>query len=344
MIDSQTVSQDINRQITVSAFGIPPDAARPSEAPVPAPGRGELLVRTQYAPINPADLNVLEGRYGTLPQLPAVVGNEGAGQVVAAGPGAEPSVVGRQVFYLGRNDCWQDYVVATPDQLVFVPDEIDPRAACMLKVNPATAWLLLRHRGDLPAGSWVVQNAANSGVGRSVIAIAKAEGWRTANFVRRAELVEPLLDAGADVVALDNDDGKAEMLQAIGGEPVHLALNAVGGDSALRIMSMLADGGTHITYGAMGRRPLKIPNSFLIFKGLEIRGLWVSRWLASAPRDEIEGVYARLGDLVLEGGLEQPVDATFPPSQVGDAVTRAAEGGRAGKVLLDFRPGATEGG
>jgi trans-2-enoyl-CoA reductase len=326
-----------NRQIRVAAFGTPNEVARLETSPAAEPGPSEVLVRTAFAPINPADINVLEGRYGKLPELPATIGNEGAGTVAAVGAGVEGLAVGDQVFYLDRGDCWQDFVVAKAEQVLRVAPELDPQLACMLKINPLTALLLLGASGELEPGAWVVQNASNSGVGRAVIAVAKAKGLRTVNFVRREELIAPLTEAGGDVVVLDDDSGREAAVAAIGGEPVPLALNAVGGESALRGMSMLASGGTHVTYGAMGKRPLKVPNSFLIFKGLQIRGLWISKWLETSPRAEIEAAYAELAGLMVAGALPQPVDCALPPEKISEALGRAMEGGRDGKVLLDFR-------
>ena len=332
-----------NRQIAVEAFGAPPEVARCRVTPVVSPGSGEVLVRTAYAPINPADVNVLEGRYGTLPELPAVVGNEGSGTVVEVGAGVSDFAVGDRVIYLMRRDCWQDYLLAPAADVLRVPPSLDLKLASMLQVNPLTALLLLREGGELEPGAWVVQNAANSGVGRAVIAIAKAKGLRTANFVRREELLAELSEAGGDVVVLDDDDGREVARREIGDAPVALALNAVGGDSALRGMSMLTAGGVSVTYGAMGKRPLKVPNSFLIFKGITLRGLWISQWLAASPRETVAGAYGELAAMMLAGDLPQPVEATFPPEDIAVALRRAMAGSRAGKVLLDFTGGAGEG-
>jgi NADPH:quinone reductase-like Zn-dependent oxidoreductase len=206
----------------------------------------------------------------------------------------------------------------------------------MLKINPLTAWLLLHFRGAPDEGSWLAQNASNSGVGRCLIQLARRHGVRTVNLVRRAELEDELREIGADHVLLDDDGAVDSALEATGGERPLLAANAVGGDSALRLMSLLAEGGTHITYGAMARRALKVPNSFLIFRDLSIKGLWVTRWLQSAPRAESEARYAELAALALEGALVQPVDCEFPLSEARAAVARAAESRRGGKVILRF--------
>src|SRR5690606_8090203 len=112
--------------------------------------------------------------------------------------------------------------------------------------------------------------------------------------VRRPELIPELRALGADLVLLDDDEGRAAAQETMGGSRAALAFNAVGGESALRLMNLLRDRATHITFGAMGRRPLTIPNGLLIFKNLRFEGLWITRWIENAPQDEVRGVYTNL--------------------------------------------------
>ena len=327
---------EINRQIKVEKFTTPEEGASFCQEKIGSPDPEELLIRTQYAPINPADLNVIEGKYGKLPQLPAIIGNEGSGQVVDMGESCKGFAKGDHGFYVHRNDCWQDYVRVHPNQVIKVPESLSPQLSAMLKVNPATAWLLLNQIEYKEPDSWIVQNAANCGVGIAVIEIAKFMGWKTINFVRRAELKDELMGYGSDLVVTDDDDGKNEAVETIGKDRVSLAINAVGGDSALRIMSLLSEGGTHITYGAMAKRPLKIPNSFLIFKDLRIQGLWLSKWLDSTNPQVMETVYGKLAEMMLHEKLHQPIDSIFRPEDIKSGIKRSMETGRNGKVLLDF--------
>ena len=327
---------EINRQIKVEKFTTPEEGASFFQEKIEGPGPEELLVRTQYAPINPADLNVIEGKYGKLPQLPAIIGNEGSGQVIEVGESCEGFSVGDHVFYVNRNDCWQDYVRVNSNQVIKVPESLSPQLSSMLKVNPATAWLLLNQIEYKEPNFWIVQNAANSGVGIAVIEIAKLMGWKTINFVRRAELKDQLVSYGADLVVTDDDDGKNEAIERIRKDQVSLAINAVGGESALRIMSLLSEEGTHITYGAMAKRPLKVPNSFLIFRDLRIQGLWLSKWLNSTSRQVMETVYGKLAEMMIHENLHQPIDSIFRPEEIKFAIKRSMETGRKGKVLLDF--------
>jgi NADPH:quinone reductase-like Zn-dependent oxidoreductase len=296
------------------------------------PQQGEVLVRMIAAPINPADLNTIEGTYGVKLELPATPGVEGCGMVEASGDDAfQP---GDRVIFLRRAETWSSHATVAADSLFKLPPEIDPLQAAMLKVNPATAWQLLLGIEAAKPGDWIVQNAGNSAVGRCVIQLARELGILTISFVRRSELLEELRQLGGDEIFLDDDDGLAAAKSVLGGANAALAFNAVGGESALRLMKLLRESGTHITYGAMGRKPLTLPNGLLIFRDIRVRGLWVTRWVENAPADEVRAVYQNLATQVASGKLIQPVDSTYPLGGFRDALARLDSPDRAGKVLF----------
>ena len=135
---------------------------------------------------------------------------------------------------------WRDAVAVKAEDLVGVPDGIEPVQAATLKINPLTAWRLLHDYVDLQKGDWLIQNAANSAAGRDVIKIAHELGYKTVNVVRRAELVDELRAEGGDVVLVDGDSLREEVKSATGGASIRLGLNSVGGDSALRLANCLA--------------------------------------------------------------------------------------------------------
>lgn len=314
--------------------GHPPDVLRLEAHDSPAPGAGDVAVRMTFAPVHPADLNFIEGTYGTRPDLPAVPGNEGCGQVESIGPGVRSLAPGDSVIPLRPLGCWSQRVVAPEIQWLRIAPEIDPRQAAMLRVNPATAWHLLREFRSLQPGAVVAQNAANSAVGHAVVQLARDAGLRALCFARRAETFDELMALGADACFLDDDAGLAAAQAHCGDRPPELAINAVGGDSALRLMELLAPGGTHVTYGAMSRRSLRVPNRMLIFKDLEVRGAWITRRLERAGPGEAAAILQPLAQKMLEGRLRLPVEAVFDLADWRQAVVRALEGGRGGKILL----------
>ncbi|MBC8128025.1 MAG: 2-enoyl thioester reductase domain-containing protein [Gloeobacteraceae cyanobacterium ES-bin-144] len=296
------------------------------------PAPGEVLVRVLTAPINPADLNTIEGTYGVKPALPAVPGIEGCGVVEASQ--SDGFQIGDKVIFLRRAATWATHTTVSADSLFKLPPGIDSIQAAMLKVNPATAWQLLHGFETLTQGEWIVQNLGNSAVGRCVIQLARDLGIRTISFVRRAEQIEELQQLGADHVLLDDEDGMLTAKSILGGANAALAFNAVGGDSALRLMKLLRESGTHITYGAMGRKPLTMPNGLLIFRDIRVRGLWVTRWVENASADEILNVYQNLAERVANGSLVQPVDSTFVLEEFQNALLRLDSPERNGKVLF----------
>ena len=318
------------------AFGEKPPAVRVEEIPSTAPAPGEVVVRMLAAPINPADLNVIEGTYGELPALPATIGNEGAGEILALGPGVENLRIGQKVLPLAFGT-WSNELILPAKNAIPLPDDIDIHQAAMLTVNPATAWRLLHDFASLQPGDWIAQNAANSGVGRAVIQLARHFGFRTLNVVRRPELLDEILALGADVVVTEETDLRCEARQLCGGALPKLGLNAVGGSSALNIANALAPGSPHVTIGAMARQPLKIPNGLLIFQNLAFRGFWLRRWKENAPAAEIQSTYSTLADLLHRGILHTPIQQILPLSEVPAGLAAAMQDKRTGKILLDLQ-------
>ena len=318
------------------AFGERPPAVRVEEIPSTAPAPGEVVVRMLAAPINPADLNVIEGTYGELPPLPATIGNEGAGEILALGPGVENLRIGQKVLPLAFGT-WSSELILPAKNAIPLPDDIDIHQAAMLTVNPATAWRLLHDFASLQPGDWIAQNAANSGVGRAVIQLARHFGFRTLNVVRRPELLDEILALGADVVVTEETDLRCEARQLCGGALPKLGLNAVGGSSALNIANALAPGSPHVTIGAMARQPLKIPNGLLIFQNLAFPGFWLRRWKENAPAAEIQSTYSTLADLLHRGILHTPIQQILPLSEVPAGLAAAMQDKHTGKILLDLQ-------
>lgn len=319
------------RTIRYHLVGDPSQVVRVDELAVSEPGPGEVRVRMLWAPVNPADLNMLEGKYGEVRPLPDIPGNEGCGRVVSVGAGVDDSWVGRLV--LVGSFSWREEGNWPVRELVPVPSGIDPRRACVLRVNPTTAWCLLHQFSDLKPGDWIAQNAATSAVGRAVIEIAKVNGWKTLNVVRRPESADELRSLGADAVLVDGPEFSVEARAVPGVLPPELGLNAVGGAAATRLAGLLAEGSTLVTYGAMSKEALKIPNRFLIFRDLVFRGFWLTRWLRTAPEEEKNALFGEIFRLAARGCFAPRVAAEFPIEDVTAAVERASEGS-GGKVLL----------
>jgi trans-2-enoyl-CoA reductase len=324
------------RSIVFRQHGAPPTVAHLETREFAPPGPGEALVEMLFAPIHPADLNTIEGTYARKPPLEhgAVPGGEGVGRVAGIGAAVEGLELGQPVLLPSGIGTWCEACVVPVDRLVPAPPEVPLEQAAMLRVNPATAFRMLADFEALQPGDWVLQNAANSAVGRAVIQIARHQGLRTLNVVRRLELVDELRAIGGDAVLLEGEDLERQIPAACDGAPLRLALNAVGGESALRLAKALAPGGTLVTYGAMARQPLRIPNALLIFRDLCCRGFWMTRWYEQARAEAVVALFGALFSLARQGILHTPVEKVFPLEQIEAALIQAAGSRRSGKILL----------
>ena len=316
--------------------GNPADALHVESRPWPTPGTGEVIVKMRAAPVNPADLNQIEGKYPIKAELPATPGFEGAGIVVDVGADVKGLTSGALVILPHNIGTWRDAVAVRADDLIVVPAGIEPVHAAMLKINPMTAWRLLHDYVALERGDWLIQNAANSAAGRAVIQIARELGYKTLNVVRRSELIDELRAEGGDLVLVDSENLRHEVQEAIGGVPIRLGLNAVGGESALRLANCLAPGSTLVTYGAMSLQPLKIPNGLLIFKDLRFRGIWINKWYDNATPAQRMEAFQHLFEMAKHGLLQTKVEKAYPLTEAKAAVAHAARGQRSGKIIFEF--------
>ena len=219
-----------------------------------------------------------------------------------------------------------------PDLGPVGPEVIEQLA--MSAVNPLTALLMLNSFADLEEGQWIVQSAANSAVGGYVIQLAKQRGIKTVNVVRREGLAEDLMAKGADVVLIDGPDLAAQIALATDSAPVVLALDPVGGETFTRLADSLGYGGTIVTYGVLSGQPSSLNTGKIIFNDISIRGFWLYKWYQSADMKTKQAAFGQVIPLVAQGVLKANVDSRFSVDQIKQAVTRAAERGRNGKVLI----------
>lgn len=314
--------------------GKPTECARLEEWDIRPPGPGEVKIRMLAAPVNPADLNVIEGTYPVNLPFPVALGNEGAGIVEETGEGVEELRPGQQVVSFGQIGAWCESRVANQNRLAAVPDEIPPDQAAMLSVNPPTAWRMVHDFVTVSPGEWIVQNAANSGVGRWVVRVARQQGIRTLNVVRRPELIGELKSEGADEVILDEPGYAKKAREIVKDQHVPLGLNAVGGNNARELSKILSPKGIMVTYGAMGRQPLEIPNSLLIFKDIRFRGFWLKPWLEQAGIHDIRFMMNQIARIAIEQNVRIPIAGTYRLEEYAKALEHAAQDARGGKVLF----------
>jgi trans-2-enoyl-CoA reductase len=322
------------KQVLIEAYGTPWEVARCAEVPdVGAPAADEVVFDVLAFPINPADMGFCRGSYRLKPPLPATPGAECVGRVRAVGASVKHVKPGDLVINLQREN-WTQQRKVKGDDAIQLPAGIDVRQAAMVRINPPTAQLMLSDFVDLKGGDWVIQNVANSAVGRLLIVLAHQRGLRTVNVVRRPELAAELKQLGADLVIVDGDDLAERVARETGDAPIKLGVEAIGGAATGRIVDCVASDGTVVHYGSMSGENPNVGRTNFIYRGVKLTGFMLGRFLAKRSAEKIRAIYADLGEQVKAGKLHAPVDTVYPIDKIKDALAHADKGGRNGKILV----------
>ena len=323
------------KAVQMNSFGPASKVACCVELPdMTPPGHDEIIVDVAAFPINPADLLTIEGKYAAKPPLPYTPGAEAVGHVSDVGSAIDNFRIGDLVMLLSRENWTQKRKVKAAELLKINSESDDLLQFAMLKVNPATAALMLRNYVELQSGDWIIQDAANSGVGHCVIRLAAKSGIKTINVVRREQLVSPLMEIGADAVLVDTGNLSEQVKQITEGAGVRLAIDAVAGNTSLQLAECLADGGVMVNYGMLSGEPCMVQPDWIVFKHLTLTGFWLATQLRDMPRSQIETLYQELIEDISQGILNVPVEATYSIDDIKDALSHAGRENRSGKILV----------
>ena len=324
------------RALRYHSFGQPADVLRLDDLPVPSPGPGEALVRLTHRTINPADLLKIRARYALLPSLPATGGKEGVGIVERVGAGVTGLKIGQRVVSLGGGPTWQEFLSAPAQRLLPVPPSVSDEAAAQLYVNPLTAWLLLDALPDARPGDALVLTAGASAVARCAMQLGRRRGLRTVALVRGDTHADALRALGAEVlVASTNDETTRAQLRAlVGPEGAVGVFDALAGDAGALALSALRPGGSHLVYGGLSGRPLPVGIGSLIFRDIQVRGIWLTRWAERVAAETVAQAAGELVALLPSGELTLPAEASYDLSDFHAALEHVERPGRGGKVLL----------
>ena len=322
------------RAIIHNQFGDPAEVLAVEDVETPEPAAGEVRVRTLLSPIHNHDLWTIRGTYGFKPELPARAGTEAVGVVDAVGADVTNLTVGQRVATGGTFGVWAEYFVAKAATLIPVDDALTDEVAAQLVSMPFSAIALLDTL-DLKEGDWLLQNAANGAVGRLVAQLAVARGINVVGLVRREARVEELASQGIrNIVATDADGWQDTVKEIVGDGTISIALDSVGGSASGDLVSLLAENGELIVFGAMDSPVMEISSGGIIFKNVTVKGFWGSRVMGSMGADKRAALLGELGLRIREGALTLPVEATYSFDEVAAASEANFVEGRAGKVLL----------
>ncbi|MFT4807114.1 MAG: trans-2-enoyl-CoA reductase [Paraglaciecola sp.] len=313
---------------------VPEEVISAKEIQEPLLAYDEVLIKVLASPINPADLLMLKGQYGSLPPLPAIGGSEGVGKVIKQGQNIIHPAIGQTVLLPTGMGTWASHLVSKANVLIPLPNDADAKQLSMMKVNPPTALLLLEKFVDLKADDWVIQNAANSGVGSYLMQLAKIKGVRTINVVRRDSAVELVKSYGGNEVLVDGPDLSERVQKILGNQHLMLAIDAVGGSASNRLASSLSEGGTLVTYGSMSGEPAQIGADSLVFRNVTFKGFWLAKWFKESSQEEKTALFSKITQFIAKGAIFTEIEAEYPLEQIKLAIKAAESGKRNGKILI----------
>jgi NADPH:quinone reductase-like Zn-dependent oxidoreductase len=321
--------------LQLTGHGDPAQVVKLVDVPdVGPPGAGEVVIEVEASPIEPTDQYIIAGVYGRLPALPHLLGCQGIGRVVSVGRGVKHLREGDSTLVPLLSNAWVERVKVDASSLSPLPKG-DVNQMSMLGMNPATAHLLLTEYVQPQRGDWIVQNGANSAVGRAIIPIARARGLKTVNVVRRQELVDELRKAGGDVVLMDGPDLHKRIAEATENAKISLAIDGVGGTATQRLLDSIEKYGTVAVYSGMSGEPATISGPHLVFFSQSVRALWIVNWLQIPGNLEKFGaICSELAPLVASGKISLPIVGEFALDQYQEALALASK--YRGKVI--FKP------
>ena len=319
--------------IEYNSIGTPAEVLEVKDVPSRAPGEAEVRVQVLATPIHPSSLLQIMGQYGTVPQFPASPGAEGIGKVVELGADVGHLQVGQHVLLTGVGGTWREEITAPAKAFIPVPDG-DVQQLSMAVVNPMTAHLLLESVKTLKKGDWIIQSAANSAVGEYLIQLAAQRGVKTINVVRRDSLAPRLEALGADVVLVGGPDLAEQAVAATGGAGLVYGIDSVGGETFSRMVQSLNYGATLASYGLLSMQWPALDLSKVIFNDISVKGFWLAKWFETASPEDKQAAFGTILPLIATGAIKSTVDSCFKLEDIAQAVERAGQPNREGKVLL----------
>ena len=308
-----------------------PEVLQLQECPRPAPAPAEVLIRVRAAGLNRADLAQRAGKYGNQPVTGLIPGLEVAGEVVAVGPAAPRWRVGDQVCALLPQGGYAEYVAADARHCLPVPTGWSVEAAASLPETTFTVWSNVFQMAALQPGETVLVHGGTSGIGLTLIQLAKALGSRaltTAGSPAKCRAAEQY--GAARCVNYQAEDFE----QALRDEQVNVILDIIGGDYTAKNLRLLAPDGRLQYLNAQKGPQVELSLLDIISKRLRLSGSMLRPRDADFKAALAAEVEAHVWPLAANGQLKPVIYRTFPLAEAAAAHQLMASSEHIGKILL----------
>jgi len=328
---------------------VEPDGVIVRERPVAAPQKEQALVELLATGVSFAENSMRRGRYPGQPKFPFVLGYDLVGTVTAVGDAADHGLVGRQVAAVVKTGGWTTHALLDANDLVSVPESLDPAEIEAVLVNGITAWQMLHRKAHARAGQTVLVHGASGGVGTVLVQLARHAGIRVIG-TGSPRSHDALRALGAEPLDYHDDD-LARRITSLAPDGVDAVFDNIGGDSFPRSFAQLASGGVLVGYGTASQRE-DTDNMILTFAGIVSRfalwsalpnqgrsavfyNFWGGKTISPTRfRRRLAADLHSVLRLLEQGAITAPVAERIPLRDAARALTLAESGTVRGKVVL----------
>lgn len=310
------------------------EALHLEEAPIPAPGPGEVLIRVTAAGLNFFDTLILRDKYQFTPTLPYSPGGEIAGLIEALGEGVTEFVPGQRVMaFIGGNGC-RERIVAQAARVIPIPEGVSDEVAAGIAITYGTAIHGFKDRANVQPGQSVAVLGAAGGAGLAGVEIAKLMGAKVIAVASSADKIALAMDHGADEgIDYTKEDLKGALKRCTAPQGLDVLYDCVGGDAAEPSLRALGWKGRYLVIGfASGDIP-RIPLNLVLLKGCDVLGVFWTSFVDREPAAYRANTMQVL-NWCKEGKLTPHIHGTYPLAATPDALRLIAERKASGKVIV----------
>jgi len=309
------------------------------ETDIPQPSGEQVLIKVAAAPCNPSDIAFLRGGYNVRKPVPAVMGFECTGIVVEAGssPMAQ-AMTGKRVSCFGSetdSGTWAEYFMTGYENCIVITSDLPDEQAAAFCINPFTAYAMVQIALESHAKA-IIQNGASGQIGIFIRTLARMNGIKVINLVRKEEHMETLRQEGEHhVLGINQPDYESRLHQLSHDLGATIAFDAVGGEGSGQILNAMPAGAVLMVYGGLSGKPLGAINPMdIIFKGKTIKGFNLQEWKTSTGEKKFSEVSSTLQKLITDHVLQTKIQGTFKLEEVQQAMEQYIRNMSAGKILF----------
>ncbi|MEO9459460.1 MAG: zinc-dependent alcohol dehydrogenase family protein [Lentilitoribacter sp.] len=322
--------QNLNTCSIIHQFGKLEDVIEIETNDLPNCGPDDVLIKMEYAPINPSDIITISGAYRGRTQLPFHPGFEGVGLVYQKGKNILHLNIGERVMPIRQSGTWQKFQLAKAQNCFKMNGNLSPQDAAMSYINPMTALKMVDEIAKVDHSMQVLVNAANSEIGHIIIELCLKLGAKVTTLARSKRSITELNKVFGDKISVQNEDA---FIKSNTDQSFDVMFDAIGGPKAEGLAASLKIGGMIVHYGLLSGVPIS-PKLHQQRPDIALNLYWLRNWVHSAPYEDIQQMFDKTAELILNGTIATRVYKTLALDEIKTAAIVLEDPNRSGKVLL----------